>query len=188
MPKGLEGPGHDPFVAKARVDPYQPRTVRPEQSFEKGTQPRQSVAGGMGLAVAHFDIEDQTDCADPVGMQNRARAPRFVGIVADLSALSVTVEGFDGRVAIENPGGVQGLAHTLSKRPRSIQTLALANWTAPSAKCQPFAAVPEQEKAKARHMAQSLPVVIRTLPVVTALGGTYSWVTPVWLSEDTPWP
>jgi len=102
--------GHHPFIAKGTVAAHQGGAFLRGEPLHQQAQARQAVFGRTGFAALHFDIEHQTEVADPVRVQGMARASRLGGVVADLGARLVAVQQLDGGVGVENPGGTQGLA------------------------------------------------------------------------------
>ena len=94
---------HQGLVAKASIPTHQGRTTLGRKLLPESPQVLRPMLGRMLLAGPHLDIENQAEVADHEGVVGMRRAPRLMGVVANLSALLVPVDRLDRGVHVEDP-------------------------------------------------------------------------------------
>ena len=55
------------------------------------------------FAGRHHHVQHQTQVAYPVGVQRMAGPARLVGVIADLCAVLLAMQGFDGGIDVQDP-------------------------------------------------------------------------------------
>lgn len=107
--------GHQQIVAEGVVAAHQPRFLLRRQRIKQLEQPRLGMPGRMLVAGADFDAEHLAQSGHQVGVIRVRGASRFLRVVAQERTLLMPVEHLDGRVAIENPRGIEQWRHTVDQ-------------------------------------------------------------------------
>ena len=95
------------FLAEGAIAPQQGGLGAGWQRVQQPPQSGQGVQGGGLFAGLHLHVQDQPGRAHQVGVIDMRGPTALVGVVADFSALLMAVDGFDGRVDVQNPGHAQ---------------------------------------------------------------------------------